>query len=332
MRARNIKPGFFDNEDLADLGPYAQLLFEGLWCLADREGKLEDRPKRIKAKVFPYYEPKPSVDNLLDSLSKGRDPFIIRYEVDGYKYIKIINFLEHQSPHHTEKASRFPDPPATLTVNSPLNNGETSGDSRNQNGGNPPDSLIPDSLIPDSNNIMCAGQASAPHSNSNSNVPYQEIVDSWNQNAPPALPRVSKLTDKRRKKIKPAWKDYPNLEWWRTLFTDIRLSDWHSGRDSWKGADFDWVLNRRTELRETLDALKIKTRPSARDPCAASQNRGMPDDVVFPDPKCPICNGKGAIMQPDGSTRPCTCFKKREELKPDDREAAISLPTFRSGS
>ena len=48
-RARNIKPGFFANENLAECDPLARLLFAGLWCLADREGRLEDRPKRIAA-------------------------------------------------------------------------------------------------------------------------------------------------------------------------------------------------------------------------------------------------------------------------------------------
>ncbi len=52
MRARGIKPAFFKNEELAELGTVAQLLFIGLWCLADREGRLEDRPKRIGAEVM----------------------------------------------------------------------------------------------------------------------------------------------------------------------------------------------------------------------------------------------------------------------------------------
>lgn len=135
MRARNIKPGFLKNEDLADLGPFAQLLFIGLWQLADRDGKLEDRPRRIKAEVFPYYDPKPSITNLLNQLSEKK--FILRYRatVDGKQssLIKIINFHKHQSPHHTEKKSIFPDPCdiyGELTVNPPSNDGE-----------NPPDSL-----------------------------------------------------------------------------------------------------------------------------------------------------------------------------------------------
>ena len=52
-RARNIKPSFFTNEDLVELPFEDRLLFIGLWTLADREGRLEDRPKRIKMAVFP---------------------------------------------------------------------------------------------------------------------------------------------------------------------------------------------------------------------------------------------------------------------------------------
>ena len=39
-RARNIKPGFFRNADLAELTFEARLLFIGLWTLADSEGRL----------------------------------------------------------------------------------------------------------------------------------------------------------------------------------------------------------------------------------------------------------------------------------------------------
>ncbi len=52
-RARNIKPGFFRNAELVELPFEARLLFIGLWTIADREGRLEDRPKQIKMEVFP---------------------------------------------------------------------------------------------------------------------------------------------------------------------------------------------------------------------------------------------------------------------------------------
>lgn len=53
MRARNIKPGIFKNEQLAACSIGARWLFPGLWCLADWCGRLEDRPLRIKMEIFP---------------------------------------------------------------------------------------------------------------------------------------------------------------------------------------------------------------------------------------------------------------------------------------
>jgi hypothetical protein len=131
MRARNIKPGLFKNEVLGAADPLLTLLFEGLWCMADREGRLEDRPLRIKAEIFPYREIH-DIDGYLTQLQEMG--FIYRYKANNAGLIEVVNFKKHQSPHHTEKKSQLPAP-----VNSPLEHGE-----------NPPDSLIPDSLIPDS--------------------------------------------------------------------------------------------------------------------------------------------------------------------------------------
>lgn len=144
-RARNIKPGFFVNEDLVELDFGTRLLFVGLWTLADREGRLEDRPKKIKIGVFPADNV--DVEAMLQELN--RYGFVERYEVNGRKYIQIANWSKHQNPHHTEKASDIPNPNGELTVKEPVKTKE----SRKQDGGNLADSLIPDSLIPDSKDI-----------------------------------------------------------------------------------------------------------------------------------------------------------------------------------
>jgi len=106
-RARNIKPAFFKNETLVELPVETRLLFIGLWTLADREGRLEDRPKRIKMEIYPADDF--NVDSMLNQLCSGG--FILRYEVDGARYIEIINFVKHQDPHYREKASEIPPPP-----------------------------------------------------------------------------------------------------------------------------------------------------------------------------------------------------------------------------
>ena len=105
-RARNIKPSFFTNDDLAELEPLARLLFISLWTLADKEGRLEDKPKKIKVQSLPYDEC--DCDSLLSVLNKSG--FILRYEVDGNKFIQVSNFLKHQNPHCKESASTIPAP------------------------------------------------------------------------------------------------------------------------------------------------------------------------------------------------------------------------------
>ena len=106
-RIRYIKPGFFMNDTLGALPPLARLLFVGLWTLADREGRLEDRPLRIKMQVLPYDSV--NVDRLLAQLASAA--FIIRYDVGGAAYIQIVNFLKHQQPHYKEVLSEIPAPP-----------------------------------------------------------------------------------------------------------------------------------------------------------------------------------------------------------------------------
>lgn len=127
-RIRSLKPEYFKDEDLATLPLEARLLYAGLWCFADREGHLEDRPKYLKAEIFPY--DKVDVEKLLNLLGNPRIPerpekvFIRRYTVNNRNYIDIPEFLKHQSPHHTERKSLIPAFKSQVTVNSPLEKGD----------------------------------------------------------------------------------------------------------------------------------------------------------------------------------------------------------------
>lgn len=143
-RARNIKPSFFKNELLGQADPLLSLLFVSLWTLADREGRLEDRPLRIKAETFPYRE----VSNFNGYLTElEQHGFIERYKVGDLAIIQIVNFRKHQAPHNTEKQSELPCKPVDMliTVKPALSNDEQTQAKR-------PDSLIPDSLNTDSLN------------------------------------------------------------------------------------------------------------------------------------------------------------------------------------
>lgn len=150
--------------------------------LSDREGRLEDRPKKIKMAIFPGDTV--DIDELLGELEQRG--FIKRYCADNKKVISIPQFLEHQNPHGKEQDSVLPDENGFYKVNERNKTGLVTGkhtlvkslcgtdndastvqaqcknDAKtvqepNQHNASRadspfliPDSLIPDSLIPDS--------------------------------------------------------------------------------------------------------------------------------------------------------------------------------------
>lgn len=116
MRARDIKPGFYKSDQLAECSMTARLLFPGLWMLADREGRLENRPRKIKAEIFPFDDV--DVAPLLVELENAG--LIRTYEVNGTALVWIPQFQRHQSPHKNEKSSELPAHPDDLSVTCPV--------------------------------------------------------------------------------------------------------------------------------------------------------------------------------------------------------------------
>jgi hypothetical protein len=111
-RIRSLKPDFFKDDDLCIHPPWIRILYAGLWVQADREGRLEDRPVKLKAEIFPYdnFDLEKGLSLLCQpkKYSPAHEPFIVRYSVGNEKYIQIIKFHKHQTPHYTEKPSLIP--------------------------------------------------------------------------------------------------------------------------------------------------------------------------------------------------------------------------------
>ncbi len=106
-RARIQPPSWAIDDVLAACSPLARLLYRDLHAIADKTGRLEDRPKRIGVSCLPY--DRCDIDALLEELAAcGR---IRRYAVAGQKFIDIPDFLKHQHPHIREAASDIPPPP-----------------------------------------------------------------------------------------------------------------------------------------------------------------------------------------------------------------------------
>jgi hypothetical protein len=152
-RARNIKPAFFQNELLAELDPLTRLAFIGMWTIADFRGCIEFRPKRLKVQVLPYDE----CDFEIIGKNLERSGFISIYSVLGQRYIKIINFVKHQSPHKNEResGSEIPD---IDKANNEINKLTQDGTALDKNGTTRAESLL---LIPDSP-ILIPGKEHTP--------------------------------------------------------------------------------------------------------------------------------------------------------------------------
>ena len=88
-RYRMIKPDFWEDEKIAQLSDKAKLLFIALWNFADDEGLLENNPKWIKIKCFPY-EKNIKIEKYLSELLQ----ISLISEKNGI--YRITNFLKHQ--------------------------------------------------------------------------------------------------------------------------------------------------------------------------------------------------------------------------------------------
>ena len=122
MRIRTIKPEFYRSEQVASVSPLARILFHGLWAMADRRGRLEDRPLRIKIEVLPYDDV--DIDSELHNLQSAG--LIIRYSRAGVKVIQVLNFEKHQriTGKESETESELPEYNGETLGKQPGNIGE----------------------------------------------------------------------------------------------------------------------------------------------------------------------------------------------------------------
>lgn len=228
MRSRNIKVGFFRNEELVEVSPLGRLLFIGLWCLADRKGLLEDRPKKIKLEVIPYDVV--DCNKLLQELHTHG--LISRYSVNGKNYIAIPKFLRHQRPHQNEKSSELPSPKLATKVTSACDQGL------------PHSALNPDVLNPDVLNPEKRIKGGKPPPE----CPHKKIIGLYLKILP-EMPEVKIWNDDQESWLRTRWKEdksRQSLDWWKKFFSWIRESDFLMGRTKEEfQCDLEWLIRKR---------------------------------------------------------------------------------------
>lgn len=275
-RARNIKPAIMDNEDLSDFDPLTRLLFVYLWMLADREGRLEDRPKRIAAQALPY-DRAADVESMLNDLNEGK--FINRYVIKAYRVIQITSFLKHQTPHGTEKDSVLPDESGMFKVHVRSNNGYATGeftlvqelDSIKKQTDNSDltvkelssNTLIPDSLIPDSSltSVSEGAQSAKPPAKQRGSRldPDWVLPKQWGDWALSEFPHWS-ADDVRQEALK--FKDH----WLSESGSKARKNDWIATWRKWCRSDIAQRSHQRqSQQTETLyqRSMRLKVEKAA---------------------------------------------------------------------
>ncbi len=272
-RIRTIKPEFFLDEELAALSAYHRLVFIGLWTQADKAGKLEDRPQRLKALLLPYENK--DMESILTDLA--RENFITRYENSGGRYIKIKNFLKHQRPHHTELESEIPDFNGEITVNTPLDNGEK----------------------PDGREGK--GKEGKGRERKGDYVDFEKsTLTIWNSfcDKNPILSKVKEISGRRRTALKNRFTQ-TSFRDWGAILAAVQDQPFCMGKNDrgWK-VSFDWLISNDTNY---LKVLEFKY----------SDKKGNPEYQAV-DPNCVVCSGKGVVYnQSTSSTSVCSCRIKK---------------------
>lgn len=110
-RIRTIKPSFFRSEDVSVLPLRARLTWIGLWTHCDDAGRAKDNVRLIKGDIWPLDDVslRDIEDDLETLAAHGR---IVRYEVDGKRYLEITNWSDHQSI-QKPSPSKIPAAPTT---------------------------------------------------------------------------------------------------------------------------------------------------------------------------------------------------------------------------
>ena len=103
-RIRTIKPEFFTSESVLSVSPLARLFFIGLWCEADRDGRLKWKPKTLKFRYLPGDSV--NIEKLCSELES--EGMIITYSIDDVDYCEIPGFENHQVINNRERESLIP--------------------------------------------------------------------------------------------------------------------------------------------------------------------------------------------------------------------------------
>lgn len=240
-RIRSIKPKFWDDIKIGRLSRDARLLYIGLWSFSDDIGVVIGDSIWLKSKVFPYDQIQvQQFEKWIKELVING--FICLLSYNEERFIYLPNFTRHQviNRPNTEdlnipkelidKAQK--DIHSFLTEQSLNNHGTIMEQSVLIIGEGKGIRDIPP-IIPPGDDEESSG---------NEAIDYNALMDTFNKMFDGKLPKVSSMTDKRKKSIKARVAEY-DKQTIMDVFNNILQSPFLLGRNdrNWR-CDFDWIF------------------------------------------------------------------------------------------
>jgi hypothetical protein len=244
MPNRILKESICTSDTIAQLNPEEEVFFYRLLVICDDYGRMDARPAILRARCFPLKIEGVTEEMITSWLKKLVDVGLVEiYIVNDKSYLHITTWEKHQQIR--AKNSKYPSPDEGEKSNDIICNQMNSNDSIC-----PRESRIDirESIYEKEDILSAAETPDTPHQ---SQIPYQQILDSYHKNCT-ALPTVKLLTDKRKRAIKKCWdkicpkigNGLSGIEIFETVFKKVQASDFLSGRNGkWTGCNFDWIIN-----------------------------------------------------------------------------------------
>ncbi len=278
-RIRSVHPDLCESDTMAGLTPALERTFVRLWTHCDDEGRCEDRPRIIKAGIYPVHDDMTwqCIDAELTELHNAN--LLVRYEVDGKSYIAIRSWGEYQHPQRP-RPSKYPAPPsAAETLPLPIADDSQDGtrhvrdasstdqglelgvgEGEGEGGGETHTSSSPASLA-----LVPAPVSPAATARADVHV----VFDAWRE---ATGKRKAQLDSKRRRRIELALREYP-LDDVVDAVKGWRHSPFHAGRNDRAKAynELDLLLRDAAHIEQFRDLerrLEEPTRAPTREPKA----------------------------------------------------------------
>ena len=236
---------------LAEANPIAAALWPWFITGFDDWGRMSADPIEVKLTIFPAF---PYTSDEIAEIIQLYHKYEIayHYEVDGKPYLAVNpnNWFKYQTyigkKKIKEQKSRHPEP-----VNAPwqpkekadntlatINVAKQQSATINVPSPSPSPSPSKDSTSSD----VVKKAPAAP-------TPFDDIVSLYHEYCP-SLPKIRRLSEKRKREIRTRWRADPSRDTFKLLFRKTEASDFLSGRNGkWAGCNLDWLLNESNMLK-----------------------------------------------------------------------------------